>query len=85
MLKEVDRWAEVHERARAIHEFLDFLNEKGISLCEVDSKTDMFYPVPKNRYDLIYECYNINANKLEQERREILELARENSVKVTDN
>lgn len=69
---ELDKWSEVHDSAVTINEFMDFLSEKGIILCQLDKEYQTYYPVLKQRDDLIYECYNINFNKLESERRELL-------------
>ncbi len=74
-MKEVDRWSIVHESAKAIHEFVDYLNENQISIGSI-SDNGLFLPTGKTLDDMIYECYGINPVKLEQERREILETAR---------
>lgn len=71
---ELDRWSKVHSNAVVINEFLDFLNEQGISLCILSGHT--FFPCHKKGEDLIYECYNIDPEKLEKERRELLESIR---------
>lgn len=84
MVSELDKWSKVHERARAIQEFLDFLNEKGISLCTLENDdeypdTPRYFPNLIGREDLIYECYGIDPVQLEQERRSLLKQAVEKS------
>lgn len=80
-MSELEKWSKVHESARAINEFFDYLNENKLLVGGI-TDNGMFLVPNKTRDEMIFECYNINANKLEQERREILELARQNSTKV---
>lgn len=69
---ELDKWSDVHDSAVTINEFMDFLSQKGIILCQMHKEHEAYYPILKQRDDLIYECYNIDFNKLESERRQLL-------------
>jgi hypothetical protein len=79
MLTEIEKWDKVFDRVFGINEFMDYLNEQGINLCKLgddEFHTEMFIPITKNRDDLIAECYDIDYTKLEKERRELLDQAR---------
>lgn len=77
MTSELDKWSAVHADSVILEEFLEFLSGKGISLCEVYPPHDQFYPVKQSLQDLIYEHFGIDPQKLEKERRELLEVTRE--------
>ena len=81
---ELDNWSAVHGSAVIINEFMDFLSSKGIILCQLDKEYQTYHPILKQRDDLIYECYNINSNKLESERRELLAKIQSKQQKVNE-
>ena len=64
------------EAERAITEFLEFIDSKGIMFCKVDSETDNYYPISKNHRALIFEFFGINMEKWEQENHALLEYLR---------
>jgi hypothetical protein len=75
-MSELDKWDKVHKKAVLLNEFFDFLNQKEITLCELNKDQKQFYLTITKRDDLIYEFFGINYDKLEQERRELLEIIR---------
>jgi len=76
-IAELEKLDNVHEEIRTIEHFLEFLSGKGILLCNPtdDTKTSMSYvPITiSDMKNLIYEDYDIDPIKLEQERRQLLE------------
>lgn len=68
----LDKWSEVHEKAVLLNEFFDFLNQKELTLCELNKSHEQFYPTFSKRDDLIYEFFGIDYDQLEKERRELL-------------
>lgn len=73
---ECDKWAKVHEDSVVIQQFFEFLSSKGINLCYMEKTYEQFLPVMQTHDDLIYEYFEIDRSKLEQERRAILEKCR---------
>lgn len=67
---ECDRWSKVHSKAVALHEFLDYLSSEKIILCM--SNEYGYFPKLRSNDQLIYDFFNIDADKLEKERRELL-------------
>ena len=73
-MSELEKNRITFDARRTIEEFLDFLNTKDIELAtwgEV-SGVDKLFPIGKNRQELLNIYFNINAIKLERERRELL-------------
>ena len=74
---EMDKLSEVHNEVRTIEQFFEFLSSKGVLLCKStdDEMTNIPYMpiVESDIIKLIYENYDIDGIKLEQERRELLE------------
>ena len=80
---ELEKHSKTFETRRIIEEFLDFLNNKNIELAtwgEV-SGVDRLFPIGKNRQELLNIYFNINAIKLEKERRALLEKATKQETK----
>ncbi len=73
----LDQWAKHSDERFAIEEFLDWANNKyGIFLASWGD-TDTGYPI--ERYDIqdrLDEYHGIDRRRLEEERRELLEIAR---------
>lgn len=74
---ECERMVQVAPFSNMIGDFLDWLNEQGIRLCEVDpiaSTSDGRHWWPRNeRYEsLLARYFMIDLDKVEQERRNIL-------------
>ena len=79
MTAELEKWSKVFENVREIEEFLVWLNEKGIVLCESneDIWSIRYFIASKTHRELLEEFYKIDAVKLEQERRKLLYDAQE--------
>lgn len=72
-MKTIDKWSKVHDDALIIEQFLDFLNENKLSICQLSEEFDVFYPSKFTREDLIYKFFKIDPVKLESQRRELLQ------------
>ena len=73
-MNELEKWSKVQENVVEIEEFLVWLGEKGIVLCE--SKEGEWWPnyfiARKTFRELLEEFYEIDAVKLDKERRKLL-------------
>jgi len=72
--KHIEEW-------NAIYPFLEWLGEQGIELCRMDEELRkegflQYVAVGKRIQDLLYEYFDIDVNKLEKERRELLDQIR---------
>jgi hypothetical protein len=74
---EHDKLQAVKERTQAIGEFLDWAGyEKGVQLAQPDDRTGHMYPIPGSWMDLLAEWAGIDRDKLEDEKRQMLETMR---------
>lgn len=68
-----------------IHQFLELLSSKGIVLCLIDPKTDRYYPLFKSNRELVFEFFDVDANKWEEEDQALLEYMRKlNKIERTN-
>lgn len=75
----------------SIYPFLEWLREQGVWLCRMGRKElgeieeiglyPIYYPIGKSITQLLYEYLSINPEKLEEERRELLDHLREQNRK----
>lgn len=92
-MKEIDKLRAAKEEAAILSEFLDWLNQDaGFTLCkwrdfvshsdEVgDYTAEGYYPIQKSYEQLLADYFEIDLQKLEQERQEILDnLRKEQSL-----
>lgn len=71
---EHEKLKEVQEQSQIIGEFLEWLEfEKNYCLCECENKYDRWLPVSENHIKLLGQYFNIDLNKLKQEKRQMLE------------
>lgn len=65
----------VQERSQAIHEFVEFLQGKGIHLAEYleNSISDRLVPSGKGLTNLVAEFLDIDMKKLEKEKQHMLD------------
>ena len=77
---ELEKLKEVSKTSQEIGEFLNWLPEIGIYLCRYDEE-DYFYRSVVDFEKLLAEYFKIDLNKVEQEKREILEDIRNNAEK----
>ena len=68
---ECDKIVAVHDQSQKLGEFLDWLREQGWELCEIWD--DGWYPIHKPAEQLLAEFFGIDLNKVEAERRALLE------------
>ena len=74
---ELENWADVHDKAVAINDFLEWLEGRTIPivLAQRYKDYDCLLMVSTMRQQLIEEHFNINAYKLEMERLALLKEA----------
>lgn len=76
---ELDKMSAIHEKSNATGDFLDWLQnsrEPRIYLCELDQDAEQFYPPNLSIEKLLAEYYKIDLNKVEEERRQMLDYIR---------
>ena len=76
---ECEKVKSVQPKSQAIGEFLDWLGEKGIHLAKWGDD-DKLWPFNKNKEELLAEYFEIDLNKVEQEKRQMLEEIRNSNV-----
>ena len=68
------KWSECHEKAASILEFLEWMEGQGYELC--DSSADW---TGRRAQDLVYDFFEVDPKKLDDERRAMLDAIREQS------
>lgn len=77
----------VQEHSNIIGQFLDWLSyERGYKICEccegADARNDdSYYPVNSTTEKILADYYGINLDKLENEKRQMLDLLRKQNRK----
>ena len=83
----LDKIAEVRDQCQIIGEFLEWLHDKGISLCELNKtkgwSSETYERIDKSTDSLLYEYFEIDENAAEQERIDLLNKIREMNIPVT--
>lgn len=77
---ELERMRAVGEESRSIGSFLDWLCEQGITLCEVSEsryRDGEYLPISEGPEALLARYYDIDLEKIETERRRMLDELRE--------
>lgn len=72
---ECEKWGAVHNQATKIFGFLKWAeSEKNLTLCELVERpgVDRYFPNAIQPLNLVYEFFEINPERLENERRAIL-------------
>jgi hypothetical protein len=80
-LSELDKWENVYKDHGKLNEFLDFLNEQGLTICTLHKDTESFLPTLQTRVDMLAQYFNIDLGKLDIERKQLLDDFRKNSMK----
>lgn len=70
---ECEKLGELSVERQAISEFLEYLSANGIRLCRSTDEHPRWYPISTSDDALFMQCYGIDENKLEAERRAMLE------------
>lgn len=74
---ECQRLSDVQTESNIIGEFLDWLTyDKQYEICERYATTEAYLPVHETTNKLLAEYFEINLDKVEKERRELLEWLR---------
>ncbi|WP_199031403.1 hypothetical protein [Ralstonia sp. ASV6] len=65
---------EVHGHSQAIGEFIDWLNENGLTICSSEERIRgvEFYPVMETTEQLLARHFGVDLGAAERERREVL-------------
>lgn len=81
---ELDKMSAVHERSNSIGDFIEWLKnsrEPRLFICELDEDAEEFYCPHLSTEKLLAEYFKIDLNKLEEERRGLLEAIRQQNDK----
>jgi hypothetical protein len=70
---ELDKMHKVHPQSQAVGEFLEWLQEENLALCRYDKATRQYYPNCTSVEDLLAKHFGIDLDKVERERRAILD------------
>lgn len=75
--KECEKLANRTDEWNVIYPFMEWLREQGVHLCKMVEKFRkkgilIYYAIGKSNETLLYEYFDIDPVKVEQERREIL-------------
>jgi len=80
--REHEKLAEISDKSQAIGEFLDWLTGEGVMLCEVGLH-DRYWPIQTTIPNLLAEYFGIDQEKLEREKRLMLDHMRRRNAKET--
>lgn len=69
---ECEKLAAIHDEAMTIRNFLQQCEEEGINLVSQHSGNSMSFVFEEKREQLIMSFFDIDTDKLEQERQEII-------------
>jgi hypothetical protein len=76
---EHEKLKKIQDQSQICGEFLEWLNsEYEIVLCQSRGKLDLYYPCSQSREKLLAEFFDIDLDKLETEKRQMLEEMRKN-------
>ena len=74
---EHEKLSKIKNESQAIGEFVEWLEGKGIELCAIPPEFDHTYlPIHRSINDLLAEHFSIDLDKIEQEKRQMLEAIR---------
>jgi hypothetical protein len=79
-VSEHEKMAKIKDNAQVIGEFLEWLNDKGITLCRLGDPYGQFFPDGVHIEDRLAEYYGIDLNKIEKEKRAMLEDMRQKVI-----
>ena len=74
---ECEKLSAVADESNNIGDFLDWLDNKGFLFCKYDKYEESYYPTYPDTQKLLAEYFNIDLNKVEQERRALLQWLQE--------
>lgn len=74
---EHEKLAAIKDKSQAIGGFLEWLEEQGITLCTLPENSDYFVPCHMPIQQRLAKYFDIDLNKLEQEKQAMLEELRQ--------
>jgi hypothetical protein len=80
---ELDKMSLIQDKSQAIGGFIEWLGERDpqLYLCECAKEEEGFFPVYPNIEKLLAEYFEIDLDKIEKERRELLDYVRQQNKK----
>lgn len=82
---EHDKLQKVQVESQAIGEFHDWMNEQGYNICELEGEHDRFIPIHRRIDDLMAEFFGIDRDKVEEEKRQMLDEMRNRADEALGN
>jgi len=71
---EHEKLKKVQDKSQTIGEFLEWLGyEKDYAICEIEERYQRYYPISINHQKLLGQYFDIDLDKLEKEKRQMLE------------
>lgn len=68
------RLTAISDQSQAIGEFLEWLGSQGVWLCEIPEPfNETFFPIHRSTQSLLADHFEIDQNRLEQEKRQMLD------------
>lgn len=83
-VSELDKMHAITRQSQPIGEFLDWLSYKGIVLAKYKEGWNFPWPVHTSIEELLAEHFEIDLNKVEQERRALLDYFRARNGSTSD-
>lgn len=76
---EHDKLKAIQPLSQSIGEFLEWLSSEGMSICRYEESSEYrgYFPVRSSRDQLLAEHFEIDLNKLEAEKRQLLDEQRQ--------
>lgn len=69
---EHEKLEKISDKSQACGEFLDWLSSEGISLCSWHERDEQYYQDPRTITDLLADYFDIDLDKIENEKRDML-------------
>lgn len=76
---EYDKLAKISDQTQAIGEFMDWLADDGVFLARHEENSKYAWPIHRPITDLLAEWAGIDQNKIEAEKRQMLEAIRQSN------
>ena len=76
---ECDKMLAVKDKSQPIGEFITWLEDQGIFLAKHDDNSDRLQMYSETTEEILARFFKIDLNKVEQEKRDILDQLRANS------
>lgn len=70
---ELDKALKLEPQRLGMQILLDYLDERGFQICKFDSDREEYFPIYKSYSSIIADALKLDENKMEDEKRSILE------------